>query len=445
MYKGKDPRTQLLVKNVVASFLIRGWSAVVVLLMVPLTLKMLGVYSNGVWLTISSVLIWLDYMDIGLGSGLRNAVATYAANSEHEKVRKAVSSTFFMLSIIVIPILLVQYLLIWGFNIYTFFSVDKAVIPNLKTILTIAVTFASSNFVLKSVGSFYQGLQLPAINNLIVCIGQTFALVLTFAAYCMGIHSLLWVVAINTMAPPIIWAASMPYTFGKKYPAYRPSIKHIDFKMSLQLCSQGVQFFILHICGVILFMTTNLIISKMFSPADVTPYQIAYRYIHIVFVVFSTICIPFWSATTDAYSRGDVEWLRKSSQKLNLLMVGVVVALFILIVISDFVYKIWIGNDVIIPKDLTISVALYIFVLILSQRYSYILNGLGILKIQLIFTVAATILFLPIAWHVCKTFNTVTSLVYVMCLINTPGLIANYWKYHSVMPKNNSKNKEEKQ
>jgi len=435
MYKSKDSRTQLLVKNVAASFFIRGWSAVVVLLMVPLTLKILGVYSNGVWLTISSVLIWLDFMDIGLGSGLRNAVATYVANGEHEKVRQAVSSTFFMLFIIVIPILLLLYLIIWEFNIYSFFSVDEAIIPNLKTILTVAVTFASSNFVLKSVGSFYQGLQLPAVNNLIVCIGQTFALLLTFAAYCMGVHSLLWVVAINTMAPPIIWAASMPYTFLKKYSAYRPSIKHIDFKMSLQLCSQGVQFFIIHICGVVLFMTTNLIISKLFSPADVTPYQIAYRYIHIVFVIFSTICIPFWSATTDAYSRGDVEWLHKSSQKLDLLMVGVMAALLLLILISNFVYKLWIGNDVTIPMDLTISVAIYIFILSLSQRYSYILNGLGILKIQLIFSVSATILYLPIAWYVCKTFNTVTSLVYVMCLINTPGMIANMWKYKTIINK----------
>ena len=180
-------------------------------------------------------------------------------------------------------------------------------------------------------------------------------------------------------------------------------------------------------------MTTNLIINKLFSPADVTPYQIAYRYVHIVLVVFYTICVPFWSATTDAYTRGDVEWLHKSSQKLDMMMVGVVAVLLFLILISDFVYKLWIGNDVTIPLDLTISVALYIFILIFSQRYSFILNGLGVLKIQLIFSVSATILYLPIAWYVCKTFNTVTSLVYVMCLINTPGTIANMWKYKTII------------
>ncbi len=72
-----NKRSALLIKNVIASFVIKGWSALVVLLMVPLTLKILGVYNNGVWLTISSILIWIDLMDIGLGNGLRNAVSHF--------------------------------------------------------------------------------------------------------------------------------------------------------------------------------------------------------------------------------------------------------------------------------------------------------------------------------------------------------------------------------
>ena len=59
-----DQRSFLLIKNVVASFAIKGWSALVVLLMVPLTLKILGVYNNGVWLTISSILIWIDLTEL---------------------------------------------------------------------------------------------------------------------------------------------------------------------------------------------------------------------------------------------------------------------------------------------------------------------------------------------------------------------------------------------
>lgn len=80
----KDKRTKLLVRNVIASFFIKGWAACVTLMMVPLTLKCLGVYQNGVWLTISSLLVWVDHMDIGLGNGLRNKLALHMAHQETE-------------------------------------------------------------------------------------------------------------------------------------------------------------------------------------------------------------------------------------------------------------------------------------------------------------------------------------------------------------------------
>ena len=430
-----NKRSTLLIKNVIASFVIKGWSALVVLLMVPLTLKILGVYNNGVWLTISSILIWIDLMDIGLGNGLRNAVSHFVATGDNESVRKAVSSTFFMLVVIVIPILMVLSAVIWCFDMYDALGVDPLKINNLNTTLTVALILASTTFILKATGSFYMGLQLPAINNLIVCIGHTLALMLTYILYLMGGHSLLMVVFINTVSLVLTWAAVLPYTFLKAYPQYRPSFRHIDLKLARNLCSTGIQFFVIQICGVLLFMTTNILISKWFSPAEVTPYQVAYRYFNIAFVVFSTICIPFWNATADAYSRKDFQWIKQSSNKLNMLMVGIFLLLTVMVGVSEMVYQIWIGDDVHVPFELSLCTALYIFILSLSQRYSYILNGLNQLKIQLVFIIGATIVFYPLAWYVCKTFGTVTSLVCVMCLVNIPGTLANAWKYHQLFPR----------
>ena len=308
MTKGQN-RSQLLVKNILASFAVKGWSAVIVLLMVPLTLKMLGVYNNGAWLAISGVLVWIDLMDIGLGNGLRNAVATYAATDDTAKVKAAVSSAFFMLTLIVIPLLLLLLAVIYFFDMYEAFGIDPKLLPHLNVILDVAVALTCGTFILKCVGNFYMGLQLPAVNHLIICTGQTTALVLTFIAYLLGSRSVLAVVVINTASPLLVWAASAVYTFRKRYPQYSPSFRHVDRQMTRDLCSTGVQFFILQICGVILMTSTNIIISKMFSPAEVTPYQIVYRYFSLVLVVFNAICLPFWNATTDAYTRRDMEWI----------------------------------------------------------------------------------------------------------------------------------------
>ena len=106
-------RSRVLVWNILASFLVKGWAAVVMLMMVPLTLHCLGIYQNGVWLTISSVLVWIDYMDIGLGNGLRNKLAMHMAHGDTEEARCVVSSTMVMLVCVVIPMLGILLLLIW--------------------------------------------------------------------------------------------------------------------------------------------------------------------------------------------------------------------------------------------------------------------------------------------------------------------------------------------
>ena len=103
---GADKRTALMRKNIALSFLIKGWSGVVTLLLVPVTLHCLGEYKNGLWLTISSMLIWIDNLDIGLGNGLRNQLATYLAHGDNQKAREAVTCTFIMLGVIIIPIML---------------------------------------------------------------------------------------------------------------------------------------------------------------------------------------------------------------------------------------------------------------------------------------------------------------------------------------------------
>ena len=54
--KGISRRSRYLLVNITASFVVKGWAALVILLMVPLTLDCLGTYQNGVWLTISSLL-----------------------------------------------------------------------------------------------------------------------------------------------------------------------------------------------------------------------------------------------------------------------------------------------------------------------------------------------------------------------------------------------------
>ena len=423
--RDNSKRSSLLQKNILASFLIKGWSALIVLLLVPATLHCLGDYKNGIWLTISSLLLWIDNMDIGLGNGLRNKIAEYIAHGEHERTRSLISSTFAMLTCIIIPVLFILLLLIAISDPYTVFNATPSKVGHLDQVLMVTVTLVCTSFIFKLIGNFYMGMQLPAVSNLLIALGQTLALIGTYIVLYSGSHSMMLIALVNTGAPLLVYLLAYPYTFFYKYPRLRPSFKLINFKEARAVINMGVQFFIMQISGVILFMTSNLLISNLFTPALVTPYQITYRYFSLMLVTFTVICMPFWNATTDAYERGDMQWIRNATRKLRLMIIGIIVCMTVMVILSPWVYSIWIGDSVTIDIRMSIVMATYIFILIYSMRYSYFINGIGKLRLQLIFTTAAAVIFIPLAYLTTLWTHSIIWFMIVMCMVNIPGLIIN--------------------
>lgn len=432
LFKSDSARTTAIYRNVAASFVLKGCSAGIALLMVPLTLTCLGEYRNGVWLTISSMLVWIDQMDIGLGNGLRNKLAACIAHNNTEEARRVVSSTIVMLICIIVPLTILLCLLILITDVFAFFNVDTSIIPDLRLALLSAVILVCMTFVFKVVGNIYMGLQKPAVSNMILVIGQAVALVGTWLLLKNGIATFYNIVIINTFAPLAVFLTAYMVTFYRYHPELRPSLKCVNLRSALELGNLGIKFFWLQIAGIIQFMTANILISKFFTPEMVTPYQIAYRYMSLVIVAFTVVCMPFWNATTDAYERKDIEWIKRANQKMNLMTLAMALLLFVMVILSPWVYDLWIGDKCHVPFSLTAIMALYVFLLVLSMRYSYFLNGIGALRLQLYMTIV-TVLYIPLAWLVSKGTGDILWLMIVMCLCITPSIFINMIQFHKIL------------
>lgn len=430
---GGDNRSNLIRKNIIISFCIKIWSALVQLLMVPLTLHCLGVYENGLWLTISSLLIWIDNLDIGLANGLRNKLAEHLALGEKIEAQKTVSSTFYMLVLLFIPIIFLINIWIFCVDTYQFFNVDSDIVNNLNVILHVSAILVCTTFIFKFIGNFYMALQLPAVNNALNTLGQTIALLGVVVMYVTGIHSLLCIALINTISPLIVYVVAYPITFYKKYPDLCPHISMVSKSSMKSLATTGIKFFVLQIAGVVLFMSTNLLISRFFSPELVTPYQIAYRYFMVLQLIFVIICAPYWTATTDAYKKNDFEWIKKSNKSLDKMMTSLFIIAFFMVIFARPIYAIWIGDANAVSLPMTVIVAVYVMILVASMRYSYILNGFGTLRLQLIMTIIAAVLYIPLATLVCSYKNNLNYLLYVMCAVNVPGLLVNIVQYYKIV------------
>lgn len=435
---GNDARSSLLKKNICLSFLIKGWSGVVQLLIVPITLLCLGNYENGIWMTISSILIWMDSLDIGLGNGLRNKLAIQLASDEKEKARESVSSTFFMLIFIIVPTAILLMFAVRIFDFYDILNVDNKIVGNLNETIVVAILFVSTTFIFKFIGNIYLGMQLPAINNALVVGGQTLSLIGVYILNLLDIHSLTAVASVYTASPTIIYLTAYNITFNIKYKWLRPSFAYFNRKTVKSLFNTGVKFFILQISGIILFASSNIIISRLFTPEMVTPYQVAYRYFSIVVMLFTIVAVPYWSATTDAFTKKDFEWIKKSRRNMNKIIYLIFAILICMILCSEFVYEIWVGSKVHITLELSIGMALYVFTIIYSLSYSYFLNGMGALKMQLYFTVLAAILYIPTALLISNRLG-ITGIIFALCFVNIPGAVINKIQFNKILSNTDNK------
>lgn len=430
--KGIDTRSSKVLKNIVGSFFIKGWAGLVQLLLVPITFACLGEYEYGVWMTLSSMLLWVDSFDLGLGNGLRNRLAAYIALSDWEKARQAVSTTCIMLVILVIPIVLCTSWMVECVDINNLLSLEQGKVEDLTKIIQLALSLVGCTFVLKVLGNIYLALQLPAINNLLVVLGQTLSLLSIYVGdNLLQDVSLLYVVGVSTAAPLLVYLIAWPITLSH-YPQLSPRFSCFQRTMICDLLGMGVGFFVLQVAGLVLFFSSNLLITKLLGAEQVTPFQIAYRYFSFVSMLFGIVVAPLWSATTDAYVKRDFTWIKACTAKMRRLLLLFFLVIGAMMVVAHWVYPLWVGEYVGISRLLTILMGVYTALLIYSLYYAHILFGMGHIRLQMYVTLVEAIVFIPLAVFLSHSMG-LEGVLLALIIVNSACAITNRWQYAKII------------
>jgi len=429
-----NSRSVKLKKNILAIFLIKGFNILITMLMVSITIDYLNPTKYGIWITLSSIIGWFSFFDIGLGHGLRNRFTEALANNDKELARVYVSTTYGILSIIVISSILL-FLII---NPY----IDWSIILNTSTILKnelsllalIVFVLFCVRFVLNLISIVLIANQRPALAEGFKLIGNILALLLIYLLTKTTNESLLLLGLSISLAPVIILIASSFWFFNKEYSYYRPSIKYVKFKYVHSLMNLGIKFFIIQISGVIIYQSSNIIISQIFSPADVTPYNIAYKYFSLVIIIFGIITNPFWSAYTDAYTRTEMNWVRKITTKMIKLWGVIILGLITMTLFANNFYDFWIGGKVKVPLIFSILLALFVAVMSIGSVFVTFLNGIGKIKLQLYISVIQVLIFIPLAILLTtKTKLGIPGVIIATIIVNFFGVIFITIQYYKII------------
>ena len=405
-FKKGDQRTIILKKNIIGSILLKGVSIVVSFLIVPLTINFVDPTQYGIWLTLSSVLSWFYFFDIGLGMGLKNRFAEAKARGEIELAKAYTSTAYAALSIMAATLLLFAFAANYFINWSSVLNLPEAYSSELTKVFAIMISCFSLNFVTSIITNVLLADQRTAFSSVISVIGQVVILAVIWTLTGTVRHgSLITLALILSGIPQAVLIIASILLYSKRYSPYRPSFRAAKFRLVKDILGMGGKFFIITTSMLFIFQIINIVISRELGPEAVTEYNIAYKYFNTAYMIVVLVLNPFWAAFTDAYTTGNFDWMRGKARQLERMWLVLVPILAIMLAVAQPVYHLWIGDSVSVSAAVNISVAVYISILSLANVYMYMLNGIGKVKIQLYIYLAFALIAFPSMSFLCHRFG----------------------------------------
>lgn len=399
IFKDDKSRSIKAKKNICLMLLIKGLSILINLAFVPLLIDVLNSEVYGIWLTITSIIAWLGFFDVGLGHGLRNKLADAAAKHDIFLARSYVSTTYIALSCVVCLLLLLQTVFIPLINWCNVLNAPVEMKEELQMLVMCVFTLFCIQFLLKLITSIMMALQMPAFSSLVITLGQLFSFLIIWILINFDLSlSLLYLGVIISLTPVVVLFIASIWVFCGKYKIYSPSIKFFDKQLLASIFSLGGKFFMIQLTSILIFQTNNIIIAQTCGPSDVTEFNIAYKYMGIVYMIFSIITTPYWSATTEAYLKKDYKWINSSLAFLNKIFIAFCVFGLMLVLFSKYAYNLWLGNSIEINYIVIGMTFIYYLLQMKWSVYGNFINGIGKVRLQFYITAIEAIIHVPLAY-----------------------------------------------
>jgi O-antigen/teichoic acid export membrane protein len=421
-------------KNIIASFVVKSISIVISFVLVSIALGYLDETRYGIWITLSSFITWFEFFEVGLGKGLRNRLSEALALNNRKLARAYISTTYGLLLLIITTISVVFFLVNPFINWARVLNTPAIMENELAILSTIVFGGFFIRFFLQLLTNVLFADQRPAMAGSFSAISNTIALAAIYILTKTTEGSLLNLGLVLTVSPILVFSAASVYFYSTDYKEIRPARKYIDFKLIRSLGSLGIKFFGLAISSIILYETSNILIAQFFGPAEVTPYNIAYKYFSLLSIAFTIIVTPFWSAFTEAWTKNDRQWIVNAVKRLKQIWVVFLICGIFMLAVSKWFFVLWVGNSVKIPFVLSALMLVSFMVFNYGGIFSQFANGIGKINLQVYSSLIATLIYIPIAFFLVKVLHMgVESLVITTILTNWYGPLLGPVQFRKIM------------
>lgn len=374
-------------------------------LLVPVSIEILGEVNYGFWVTTLSVITWMSLFDFGLGTVLRNTVTRNFSRKVSRNTVNSEITAVYVFSVLVGLVIIVPLLFIdveYLFRLFRF-KTEDLVASELRVYLSVVLVGILIQFVLKNIYSILFGLHksgfaailqgLISLSILLIfyTIGHKIETLKSYAAVFFLITSLL-LVLYNILV----------FLFYK-FKFVSLQLKELKLRIGRSL-KVSIQFLIIQIASLILFSTDNVIVANIFGLDNVTSYSVLYKYFSIILVAFNILMVPLWSGITEAWHQNRLIWIKQKIAFQRNSLVLALVSLLILQFSQPFFLQHWVGIEY---ANLKIGYyfVFYVLLALWNNIWSYFLNAVEVLRLQLLTASFAAIVNIPLSYFLSDIFG----------------------------------------
>jgi O-antigen/teichoic acid export membrane protein len=382
---------------------------------IALLLQYMGKTNYGIWITIFAICNWINFLDGGLGNGLRNELTRMLVAKDRLGARQVISTAYIsigvFLSLFFLVLLLVHQFFDWN-------AVLDSEMTNFNLLALFVFGFFLLQMIFKLLSKIYFAFGMSANSFTIPMLSNGLIFLSVLSLNLLDAPVNLWYVAcVYAFAPLFVLSLLSLHFFFVKKPEYRPAFKYYDKRFLNVVLKNGFYFFLIQMSSGVLQAITPFFITLWFMPEITADYQIAVRYYGVMIIALNIILQTLWSPMTKLYLENDYAKLRSLFKKklgfAGLLLVG----LSFLYLVSTYVYSLWLGAD--FEMASTVNLAAYFFVIsvIVSKVFVNFLNATNNIRIQSTISATIIILYIPIAYILVRVLE-----LGVVSLIMTPAI-----------------------
>ncbi len=385
-----DARVRGILRGSLTGLLSRGATLAVSAITLPLTVRYLGAEEYGIWVTISGSVAMLNVLDLGLANTLTNRIAEALSLGDEPLAQRYYATAFWLTAAVSLGIAAILLTVLPHVNWLSLFHLHDARLAKAAAqCVTIACVSTLVGLPLNLVSRVLGGYQQLHVANYFAMVNSALTLLAVVGGILMKlslVHLMLcYCVCVNAGLIGLnLWFATVR----------SPALKPLPWKMRRSamgsLFGEGALFFLIQIANIVVFNSDNLVITHFLGADKVTPYSVAWRLVTYATLLQQLVMPAAWPALSDAFHRGDADWVRATYRSLTRKSLVVVSACAVMLgLFGRTLVRLWVGRAAVPDWTLLWLMAFWAILVSVTSNQALLLAAVGRLRLETLLALGA--------------------------------------------------------